>query len=66
MTIVEINGLKDMIACNTRISSIIHHLSIWDMIFLEFMENKASFEEVIYLLWNGHLPTQMELKYFEA
>ena len=21
---------------------------------------------MIYLLWNGHLPTQMELKYFEA
>ena len=28
MTTVEINGLKDMIACNTRISSIIDdHLS---------------------------------------
>ncbi len=46
-----------------RISSIIDdHLS-YSRIF-EFMENKASFEEVIYR--NGHLPTQMELKYFEA
>ena len=56
-----------MIACNTRISSIIDdHLSYSGYDISEFMENKASFEEVIYLLWNGHLPTQMELKYFEA
>ena len=67
MTTVEINGLKDMIACNTRISSIIDdHLSYSGYDISEFMENKASFEEVIYLLWNGHLPTQMEFKYFEA
>ena len=67
MTTVEISGLKDMIACNTRISSIIDdHLSYAGYDISEFMENKASFEEVIYLLWNGHLPTQMELKYFEA
>ena len=67
MTTVEINGLKDMIACNTRISSIIDdHLSYSGYDISEFMDNKASFEEVIYLLWNGHLPTQMELKYFEA
>ena len=62
MTTVEINGLKDMIACNTRISSIIDdHLSYSGYDISEFMENKASFEEVIYLLWNGHLPTQMNL-----
>ena len=67
MTTVEINGLKDMIACNTRISSIIDdHLSYSGYDISEFMDNKASFEEVICLLWNGHLPTQMELKYFEA
>ena len=67
MTTVETNGLKDMIACNTRISSIIDdHLSYAGYDISEFMDNKASFEEIIYLLWNGHLPTQMELKYFEA
>ncbi|MFR3236664.1 MAG: citrate synthase [Streptococcus thermophilus] len=67
MTTVEIDGLKDMIACNTRISSIIDdHLSYAGYDISEFMNNKASFEEVIYLLWNGHLPTQMELKYFET
>ena len=30
----------------------------------ELMENNASFEEVIYPLWNLHLPTQIELKHF--
>lgn len=56
MTTVEIDGLKDMIACNTRISSIIDdHLSYAGYDISEFMNNKASFEEVIYLLWNGHL-----------
>ena len=67
MTEVETNGLKDMIACDTRISSIIDdHLAYAGYDISELMDNQASFEEVIYLLWNGHLPTQMELKYFEA
>ena len=34
MTTVEINGLKDMIACNTRISSLMIIYRIQDMIFL--------------------------------
>ncbi|MGT2787897.1 citrate/2-methylcitrate synthase, partial [Streptococcus loxodontisalivarius] len=59
------NGLKDMIACQTRISSIIDDkLAYGGYDIAELMENKASFEEVIYLLWNGHLPTQMEYKHF--
>ena len=46
MTTVETNGLKDMIACNTRISSIIDdHLSYAGYDISEFMDNKASFEE---------------------
>lgn len=45
MTTVEIDGLKDMIACNTRISSIIDdHLSYAGYDISEFMNNKASFE----------------------
>ena len=54
MTTVETNGLKDMIACNTRISSIIDdHLSYAGYDISEFMDNKASFEEIIYQLkWN--------------
>ncbi|MGT2907137.1 citrate synthase [Streptococcus dentiloxodontae] len=67
MGTVETNGLKDMIACDTRISSIIDDkLTYAGYDISEFMEHKASFEEVIYLLWNGHLPTRIELKYFET
>ncbi|WP_418968910.1 citrate synthase [Alloscardovia omnicolens] len=58
-------GLKDMIACQTRISSIIDdQLSYVGYNISELMDNNASFEEVIYLLWNLHLPTQIELKHF--
>ena len=59
------NGLKDTIACETRISQIIDDtLSYAGYNISELMENNASFEEVIYLLWNLHLPTQIELKHF--
>ncbi|HEL2035123.1 TPA: citrate synthase [Streptococcus suis] len=62
----ETNGLKDAIACDTRISAIKNdRLSYAGYDIAELMENNASFEEVIYLLWNLHLPTQIELNYFE-
>lgn len=58
-------GLKDLVACQTRISSIIDDdLAYAGYNISEFMENNASFEEVIYLLWNLHLPTVMELNKF--
>ncbi|OTA27382.1 citrate synthase [Alloscardovia macacae] len=59
------NGMKDMIACQTRISSIVDdRLAYAGYDIRELMENNASFEEVIYLLWNLHLPTQVELNHF--
>lgn len=62
---IQSNGLKDTIACETRISQIIDDtLSYAGYNISELMENNASFEEVIYLLWNLHLPTQIELKHF--
>ncbi len=61
----EESGLKDLIACNTRISSIIDDdLAYAGYNISELMDNNASFEEVIYLLWNLHLPTAIELKNF--
>ncbi len=61
----EENGLKDLIACNTRISAIIDDsLSYAGYNISELIDNNASFEEVIYLLWNLHLPTQIELNNF--
>lgn len=62
----EISGLKDMIACDTRICEIDgENLSYAGYNISELMDNNASFEEVIYLLWNLHLPTQIELNHFE-
>ncbi|MCB4994301.1 citrate synthase [Streptococcus mutans] len=62
----ETNGLKDMIACDTRISAIKDNkLSYAGYDIADLMDNKARFEEVIYLLWNLHLPTAIELKQFE-
>lgn len=59
-------GLKDMIACETRICAIENEaLSYAGYDISELMDNNASFEEVIYLLWNLHLPTQIELNFFE-
>lgn len=61
----EENGLKDLVACNTRISSIVgDDLSYAGYNISELMDNEASFEEVIYLLWNLHLPTYIELNDF--
>ena len=62
----ETNGLKDAIACDTRISAIEDdRLSYAGYDIAELMVNNVSFEEVIYLLWNLRLPTQIELNYFE-
>lgn len=59
------NGMKDLIACNTRISSISgDNLSYAGYDISELMDNEADFEEVIYLLWHLHLPTQVELQRF--
>lgn len=62
---VEENGLKNQIACHTRISAIENdELYYAGYNISELMENEASFEEVIYLLWNLHLPTQIEYNHF--
>ena len=62
----QTDGLKDTIACDTRISQIVDDsLSYAGYNISELVEHHASFEEVIYLLWHLHLPTQIELKHFE-
>ena len=59
------SGLKDLMACNTYISSIIDdNLSYAGYNISELVDNDASFEEVIYLLWNLHLPNRAELGNF--
>ena len=62
----QTDGLKDTIACDTRISQIVDDsLSYAGYNISELVEHHASFEEVIYLLWHLHLPTQIELKHFK-
>ena len=64
---MESEGMKDLIACQTRISAIVDdQLSYAGYNISELMDNEASFEEVIYLLWNLHLPNQKELADFTA
>lgn len=59
-------GMKNMIASDTRISAIEQdRLSYAGYNISEFMDNNAGFEEIIYLLWNLHLPTRVELSQFE-
>ncbi|MBF0777245.1 citrate synthase [Streptococcus cuniculi] len=59
------NGLKDLIACHTRISSIIDdHLAYAGYDIAELMNNQATFEETIFLLWNLRLPTAREYQNF--
>lgn len=60
-------GLEGTVACETRISSIIDEtLSYAGYTIKELVDNEASFEEVIFLLWHLRLPTAAELADFSA
>ncbi|WP_314063635.1 citrate synthase [uncultured Vagococcus sp.] len=60
-------GLEGTVACDTRISSIIDEtLSYAGYTIKELVDNEASFEEVIFLLWHLRLPTADELADFSA
>ena len=61
-----VGGLANIYACDTEISSIIDdELAYAGYSIQELMNNDASFEEVIFLLWYRHLPTQDELATFQ-
>lgn len=61
-----VGGLANIYACDTEISSIIDdELAYAGYSIQELMNNDASFEEVIFLLWYRHLPTQDELTTFQ-
>lgn len=63
----EQKGLSDLIACQTRISAIENdQLSYAGYNISELMDQDATFEEVIYLLWHLRLPTVSELEAFSA
>lgn len=55
-------GLEGIVAAQTSISSIIGRTLTYRGITIEELANKATYEEVVYLLWYGKLPSDKELK----
>jgi citrate synthase len=58
-------GLEGVVACTTAISTISGSTLIYRGYTIEDLAANASFEEVVYLLWFGRLPTRPELASFE-
>lgn len=54
-------GLEGVVAAESSVSSIIDGVLTYGGINIDDLATNASFEEVIYLLWNGDLPTQSQL-----
>lgn len=64
-----IKGLEGIVVAETRLSRVDGkqgRLYYRGIRIAEFIENGASFEEIVYLLWNGKLPAADELESFKA
>jgi citrate synthase len=57
-------GLEDVVAAESSISSIIGTTLTYRGLKIEELAEQASFEEVVYLLWYGVLPTADQLRAF--
>ncbi|PSL44073.1 citrate synthase [Salsuginibacillus halophilus] len=57
-------GLEGIVATQSSVSSIIDDQLTYQGYDIDDLTENASFEEVIYLLWNGRLPKEDELKTF--
>lgn len=57
-------GLENVVATESSISSIVGSTLSYRGISIEELSSKATFEEVIYLLWYGVLPNEKEYKQF--
>lgn len=55
-------GLEGVVACTTAISSIVDPTLCFRGYTIEDLAAHATFEEVIYLLWNDRLPNRSELE----
>jgi citrate synthase len=62
MTVTK--GLEGVVAATSSISSIIDGVLTYRGINIDELAENASFEEVVYLLWFGKLPTRKELSEF--
>lgn len=54
-------GLEGVVAVTSEISSIIDGVLTYRGINIDDLADNASFEEVLYLLWHGELPTRAQL-----
>ncbi len=59
-------GLEGVIACTSEISTIHDVTLLYRGYTIEDLASHCSFEEVIYLLWNGSLPNQSQLIELQA
>ena len=57
-------GLEGVVACTTGISSIVDAQLFYSGYLIEDLAENSTFEEVVYLLWNGRLPKANELEKF--
>ncbi|MBP2653254.1 MAG: citrate synthase [Firmicutes bacterium] len=56
------SGLVDVIACESSICSIENGVLCYRGFTIDELASNATFEEVIFLLWHGRLPSHSELK----
>ena len=59
-------GLENVVACSSAISTIDGTTLLYRGHTIEDLANRATFEEVIYLLWFGELPTAPQLSGFRG
>jgi citrate synthase len=59
-------GLEGVVACSTGVSSIMDATLCFRGYTIEDLAEHASFEEVVYLLWNDKMPNKEELKKFQT
>ncbi|MCA0986324.1 citrate synthase [Guptibacillus algicola] len=59
-------GLEGVVATTSSISSIVNDVLTYRGYNIDDLAENASFEEVIYLLWNDKLPNKQELDQFSA
>jgi citrate synthase len=58
-------GLEGVVACTTDISSIVDNTLTYRGYTIQDLAENSTYEEVIWLLWNGELPKSAELETFK-
>lgn len=58
-------GLEGVVATTSEISSIIDGVLTYRGIDIDVLAEQSNYEEVVYYLWHGKLPTQQELTLFK-